>query len=56
MGALVYLLSKGFVAIVLIAIVMLCRPAYFINNLWVGEIGLPRFGEYFKRRFGIILF
>jgi len=34
-GALVYLLSKGFVAILLIAIVIAVPAAYFINNLWL---------------------
>ncbi len=37
-GALVYLLSKGFVAILLIAIAIAVPAAYFINNLWLEEL------------------
>jgi putative ABC transport system permease protein len=37
-GALVYLLSKGFVAILLIAIVIAVPAAYFINNLWLEQL------------------
>jgi len=37
-GALVYLLSKGFVAILLIAIVIAVPGAYFINNLWLEQL------------------
>ena len=34
-GSLVYLLSKGFVAILLIAIAIAVPAAYFLNNLWL---------------------
>jgi putative ABC transport system permease protein len=37
-GALVYLLSKGFVAIVLIAVVIAVPASYFINNLWLEQL------------------
>jgi len=37
-GALVYLLSKGFVGILLIAIVIAVPAAYFINNLWLEKL------------------
>jgi putative ABC transport system permease protein len=37
-GSLVYLLSKGFVTILLIAIVLAVPAAYFINNLWLEQI------------------
>ncbi len=36
--ALVYLLSKGFVGILLIAIVIAVPAAYFINNLWLEKM------------------
>ncbi len=34
-GSLVYLLSKGFIAILLIAIAIAVPAAYFLNNLWL---------------------
>jgi len=34
-GSLIYLLSKGFFAVLLIAIVIAVPAAYFINNLWL---------------------
>jgi putative ABC transport system permease protein len=37
-GALVYLLSKGFVGILLIAILIAVPAAYFINNLWLEQL------------------
>jgi putative ABC transport system permease protein len=37
-GELIYLLSKGFVSILLIAIVMAVPAAYFINNLWLEQL------------------
>jgi putative ABC transport system permease protein len=37
-GSLVYLLSKGFVSILLIAIVLAVPAAYFINNLWLEQM------------------
>jgi putative ABC transport system permease protein len=37
-GALVYLLSKGFIMILLIAIVIAVPAAYFINNLWLEQL------------------
>ena len=37
-GALVYLLSKGFIVILLIAIVIAVPAAYFINNLWLEQL------------------
>ncbi len=37
-GSLVYLLSKGFVSILLIAIVLAVPAAYFINNLWLEQL------------------
>ena len=37
-GALVYLLSKGFVTILLIAIAIAVPAAYFINNLWLEQL------------------
>ncbi|MBI3219750.1 MAG: ABC transporter permease [Bacteroidetes bacterium] len=36
--SLVYLLSKGFVSILLIAIVLAVPAAYFINNLWLEQL------------------
>ena len=37
-GSLVYLLSKGFVSIVLIAIVLAVPVAYFLNTLWLEQL------------------
>jgi putative ABC transport system permease protein len=37
-GSLVYLLSKGFVSILLIAIVVAVPAAYFINTLWLEQL------------------
>jgi putative ABC transport system permease protein len=37
-GSLVYLLSKGFVSILLIAIVVAVPAAYFINTLWLERL------------------
>ncbi len=37
-GSLVYLLSKGFVSTLLIAIVLAVPAAYFINNLWLEQL------------------
>lgn len=37
-GALVYLLSKGFMVILLISIVIAVPAAYFLNNLWLELI------------------
>jgi putative ABC transport system permease protein len=37
-GSLVYLLSKGFVTILLIAIVLAVPAAYFINSLWLEQL------------------
>jgi putative ABC transport system permease protein len=37
-GALIYLLSKGFVGILLIAIVIAVPAAYLINNLWLEQL------------------
>jgi putative ABC transport system permease protein len=37
-GSLVYLLSKGFFSVLLIAIVLAVPAAYFINNLWLEKM------------------
>lgn len=37
-GSLIYLLSKGFVSLLLIAIALAIPSAYFINNLWLEQI------------------
>lgn len=37
-GSLVYLLSKGFVTILLLAVVIAVPAAYFINNLWLEQL------------------
>jgi len=37
-GALIYLLSKGFIAILLMAIIIAVPAAYFINNLWLEKL------------------
>jgi len=37
-GSLVYLLSKGFFGVLLIAIVLAVPAAYFINNLWLEKL------------------
>jgi putative ABC transport system permease protein len=37
-GSLVYLLSKGFVLILMLAIVLAVPAAYFINNLWLEQL------------------
>ena len=37
-GSLIYLLSKGFVSILLIAIVIAVPAAYFLNNLWLEQL------------------
>jgi Predicted ABC-type transport system involved in lysophospholipase L1 biosynthesis, permease component len=37
-GSLVYLLSKGFFVVLLIAIVLAVPAAYFINNLWLEQL------------------
>lgn len=37
-GALIYLLSKGFVSMLLIAIVIAVPAAYFINILWLEQL------------------
>lgn len=37
-GSLVYLLSKGFFSVLLIAIVIAVPAAYFINNLWLEKL------------------
>jgi len=37
-GSIVFLLSKGFIAILLIAIFLAVPAAYFINNLWLEQM------------------
>ncbi|MBS1487544.1 MAG: ABC transporter permease [Bacteroidetes bacterium] len=37
-GALIYLLSKGFLVVLLIAILIAVPAAYFINNLWLEQV------------------
>ncbi len=37
-GALIYLLSKGFVVVLLVAIVLAVPAAYFLNNLWLEQM------------------
>ncbi len=37
-ASLIYLLSKGFIVILLIAIVIAVPAAYFINNLWLEQL------------------
>ena len=37
-GSLVYLLSKGFVSVVLIAIALAIPAAYFLNTLWLEQL------------------
>ena len=37
-GALVYLLSKGFLSVLLIAILIAVPAAYFLNNMWLELI------------------
>jgi putative ABC transport system permease protein len=37
-ASLIYMLSKGFVVILLIAIVIAVPAAYFINNLWLEQL------------------
>ncbi|HTH55035.1 MAG TPA: ABC transporter permease [Cyclobacteriaceae bacterium] len=37
-GSLVYLLSKGFVVVLLIAILIAVPSAYFLNNLWLEQL------------------
>jgi putative ABC transport system permease protein len=37
-GSLVYLLSKGFVVVLLIAILIAVPAAYFLNNLWLEQL------------------
>lgn len=37
-ASLIYLLSKGFVSMLLIAIVLAVPAAYFINNLWLEQL------------------
>ena len=37
-ASLIYLLSKGFVSLLLIAIVLAVPAAYFINNLWLEQL------------------
>ncbi len=37
-GSLIYLLSKGFVVVLLSAIVLAVPAAYFINNLWLEQL------------------
>jgi putative ABC transport system permease protein len=37
-GSLVYLLSKGFIVVLLIAILIAVPAAYFLNNLWLEQL------------------
>ena len=37
-ASLIYLLSKGFVSILLVSILIAVPAAYFINNLWLEQI------------------
>ena len=37
-GSLVYLLSKGFIGILVLAIVLAVPAAYFVNNLWLEQL------------------
>ncbi len=37
-GSLIYLLSKGFVSMLLIAIILAVPSAYFLNNLWLEQL------------------
>ncbi len=37
-GALIYLLSKGFVAILIVSILLAAPAAYFLNNLWLEQM------------------
>ncbi len=54
-GALVYLLSKGFVAILLIAIVIAVPASYFLNNLWLEQLAYHVSVDILTIALGIIL-
>ncbi len=51
---LVYLLSKGFVAILFIAIVIAVPAAYFINNLWLEQMAYHVSVDVFTISLGIL--
>ncbi len=44
-GMLVYLLSKGFLVILLVAIVIAVPAAYFVNNLWLEQLAYSCIGR-----------
>jgi len=52
--SLVYLLSKGFVSILLIAIVIAVPAAYFINNLWLEQLAYHVSVDAFTILFGVL--
>ena len=52
--SLVYLLSKGFVSILLIAIVIAVPAAYFINNLWLEQLAYHVSVDAFAILFGVL--
>jgi putative ABC transport system permease protein len=54
-GNLIYLLSKGFVTILLIAIVIAVPAAYFINNLWLEQLAYHVSVDFLTIALGIIL-
>jgi putative ABC transport system permease protein len=54
-GALVYLLSKGFIAILFIAIIIAVPAAYFINNLWLEQLAYHVSVDIFTVALGIVL-
>lgn len=51
---LIYLLSKGFVAILLIAIAIAVPAAYFINNLWLEQLAYHVSVDAWTIVFGVI--
>ena len=54
-GALIYLLSKGFASVLLIAIVLAVPAAYFINGLWLEELAYHVSVDVFTIALGILL-
>jgi putative ABC transport system permease protein len=52
-GSLVYILSKGFVAILLISIVIAVPLAYFINNLWLEQLAYHVSVDFFTITLGV---
>ncbi|MCI0751881.1 MAG: ABC transporter permease [Flammeovirgaceae bacterium] len=54
-GSLVYLLSKGFLSILIVAIILAVPAAYFLNNLWLENIAYHVSVDVFTVALGVFM-